>query len=250
MNRFFVEKTAVQGGQIVITDSQDVHHAKKVLRLRPGEQVEVSDSSEFEYLCEIESFGEGELFLRILDKQAFAKEPELSVTLYQGAPKQGKMETIVQKCTELGVRTIVPVYLARSVVQEKEGKGEKKQERWQKVADEAAKQCKRGVPARVGSSLKLKGLLAELPQYDLVLIPYEDERKTTLKEVLRSEEIQAKKPKSVAVIIGPEGGFSAEEVEAVTAAGGCAVSLGKTILRTETAGMAALAMIMYELEME
>ena len=232
---------------IEINDRGDIHHMKKVLRLRPGDEVDVSDTERFEYRAQIESIDDDGAILRIIDKQAFATEPETRVTLYQGIPKQGKMESIIQKCVELGVSEIVPVFMERTVVVDKGNNMQKKVARWNKVSAEAVKQCRRGVIPVVRDAVKMPEIIEELSDYDLVLIPYEDEDKTTIKQVLRAEE---RSPGlRIAVLIGPEGGFGGDEVTAVAAAGGRSVSLGRTTLRTETAGPAALAMIMYEMEL-
>lgn len=167
------------------------------------------------------------------------------------------MEAIIQKCVELGVFEVVPVFTERTVVVDKGNNMQKKIDRWNKISAEAVKQCRRGVIPHVRDAVRMPEVMGELAEYGLVLIPYEDEEKTTIKQVLRdfvndcedTEKNCAGKDASIAVIIGPEGGFAEDEVKAVTAAGGRAVSLGRTTLRTETAGPATLAMIMYELEL-
>ncbi len=243
--RLFTSPGNIGDQYIRITDRGDIRHLSKVLRLREGDLVDVSDSVQWEYQAEIVSVAEDEVVLAICDKQAFAREPALSVTLYQGVPKAGKMETIIQKCVELGVYSIVPVFMDRTVVVEK-GNFSKKLERWQKVSDEAVKQCKRGIVPEVRQQLKFEGMLGELAGYDLVLFPYENESDYSIKDCLRA---LTEKPKTVAIVIGPEGGFSDKEAGEMDQAGAVRVTLGKTILRTETAGMAALAMTMYELEL-
>ncbi len=280
MSRFFVPPECVGEKTIEITDRGDLHHMRKVLRMRPGDEAEISDTERFEYLARLESLAEDVAVFSILDKQGFAREPETRVTLFQGIPKQGKMESIIQKCVELGVHRIVPVFMERTVVVDRGNFG-KKIDRWQKVSAEAVKQCRRGIVPEVEDALRMPEVVGRLADYDLVLIPYENEEGTTIRQVLREAgERQApgrssggagpkapgaiaggpKEPGataggseeaglSVAVLIGPEGGFAEREVEEVVAAGGRSVTLGKTILRTETAGPAALAMIMYELEM-
>lgn len=245
MSRFFVEPTDIEDSYIYIRDKQDIKHISKVLRLKPGDTVEISDGSLWEYEAVIEYIDSDEIELKIVDKQKFAKEPELLVTLYQGVPKGSKMETIVQKCVELGVHDITPVFMERTVVVEK-GNFEKKIERWQKVSDEAVKQCGRGIIPQINHQLTFSQMTEELGQYDLVLFPYENEEDYTIKDCLRSLEA---KPKTVAIIIGPEGGFADYEVDMIDETGASEVTLGKTVLRTETAGMAALAMTMYELEL-
>lgn len=253
MSRFFVSPEKIGARTITLEDPQDLRHMRKALRLKPGDEVDVSDGLRWEYRARIEFIDEGGAALTILDKQAFSSEPSTRVTLFQGIPKQGKMETIVQKCVELGVHRIVPVFMDRSVVVDR-GKMEKKTERWQKVAGEACKQCRRGIIPEVSSPLRMEQAVEELEDYDLVLIPYENEEGRTIKDVLRkADSAGASKEESgiprVALFIGPEGGFSEEEVREVTARGGQSVSLGKTTLRTETAGPATLAMILYEMEL-
>ncbi|NLT47588.1 MAG: 16S rRNA (uracil(1498)-N(3))-methyltransferase [Clostridiales bacterium] len=245
MSRFFVNQGSVKADHIEITDKEDIKHICKVLRLCVGDKLEVSDASEFEYETEILSADHEMVTVRILDKQRFSREPEIKVTLFQGVPKHGKMETIIQKAVELGVYSIVPVFTKRTVVTEKQG-FEKKLDRWNKISAEAVKQCKRGIVPEIERSVSFSQMLDRLAEYDLVLFPYENENESTIKDALRG---LAEPVRHIALIIGPEGGFSDEEANEVTALKGRSVSLGKTILRTETAGPAALAMIMYELEM-
>lgn len=262
MIKFFVEPDAVLGANIYIEKPEDIRHLTKVLRTKAGDAVCISDGSEWEYETEIEKIGDTEVVLRILDKQKSAREPNTRVTLYQGIPKASKMETVIQKTVEMGVDTIVPVFMERTVVVDK-GQFGKKLSRWQKISDEAVKQCKRSVIPTVREPVNFDGMLKELgsraadesleSEYDLVICPYENEEKHTMKECLRlfAEERNNEKAAGIAVIIGPEGGFSDKEIEALKAlnTGVQLVTLGKTILRTETAGLAAIAMIMYELEL-
>ena len=252
MSRFFTDPANIGANTITIDNTDDLHHMMKVLRLKEGDEVDVSDGVQWEYRARIESLSREEAELLILDKQAFASEPSVEVTLFQGIPKQGKMETIVQKCVELGVHRIVPVFMDRTVVVDRGNFG-KKIDRWNKVSAEAVKQCRRGIVPHVADPVKTVDMLRDsdnsgtpdmLEEFDLVLLPYENEKGTTIKDVLRQVAAE-----HIAVIIGPEGGFSDEEALAIIGAGGKSVSLGRTILRTETAGMAALAMIMYELEL-
>ena len=263
MSRFFVGPENIGLNTIIIDNKDDLHHMSRVLRLKEGDEVDVSDSVEWEYRARIVSLGSDEAQLEILDKQAFAGEPSIEVTLFQGIPKQGKMETIIQKCVELGVHGIVPVFMDRTVVKDN-GNFSKKIDRWNKVSAEAVKQCRRGIIPEVSEAVSMKELLRDsdgsgrpdvFEDFDLVLFPYENEKGATIKDALLTaanpmyQEITGNTIERIAVIIGPEGGFSDEEAKAIVAGGGESVSLGKTILRTETAGMAALAMIMYELEL-
>lgn len=245
MNRFFTDPSNIGDKTIKITDKQDIQHIAKVLRLHEGDKIEVSDSEKWEYIAEISFIDKDCVEALIVDKQKFTNEPFTKVTLFQGVPKQGKMELIIQKNVELGVNEIVPVFTDRCVVTDN-GKMSKKIERWQKVSDEAVKQCKRGIIPRVGDDIIFKEMLDLLGGFDLVLFPYENEDDRSIKDALRG---LTEKPEHVAVIIGPEGGFSDKEAETLKAMETECVTLGKTTLRTETAGMAAVSMIMYELEL-
>lgn len=245
MSRFFTEPSNIGDRHIKIVDTDDIKHMRKVLRLKVGDKVEISDASQWEYDCEITSITESEIMLLIQDKQSFAREPSIEITLFQGIPKAGKMELIIQKAVELGVFEIVPVFMARTVVVEKGNFG-KKLERWQKVSDEAGKQCRRGRIPKVLKHVSFTEVIEDMKNYDLILFPYENEKKETIKDCLKKIK---EKPKRIAIIIGPEGGFADSEAEQLDEIGAERVSLGATILRTETAGMAAIAMTMYELEL-
>lgn len=218
----------------------------KVLRLKEGDEIDVSDGELWEYHGKITALEPEYCQVEILDKQKFSAEPETRITLFQGIPKQGKMELIVQKAVELGACGIVPVFMDRTVVTDKGNFGRKIQ-RWQKVSAEAVKQCKRGIIPQVEEAIRMPEVLERFSAFDLVLFPYENEEGTTIKQVLRRE--ADRQPRNIAVIIGPEGGFSEKEAEQIVEAGGASVTLGKTTLRTETAGLAAIAMVMYELEL-
>lgn len=244
MNRFFVEPQAVGNKVITIENKDDVHHIKTVLRLSCGDEIEISDSNEWEYIGRISYLGD-RVEADILDKQRFTTEPSVKVTLFQGIPKQGKMDLTVQKAVELGVSQIVPVFMDRTVVKDK-GNFWKRVIRFRAIAQEAAKQSKRGLVPDIRKECEMSEIYPWLSRFDVVIFPYEDEKDTTIKEVLKNFCGGAKE---LALMIGPEGGFSQDEAKNIVALGGKSCSLGKTILRTETAGIAALSMIMYELEL-
>ncbi|MCQ4636047.1 16S rRNA (uracil(1498)-N(3))-methyltransferase [Anaerovorax odorimutans] len=245
MSRFFVDAADVGESTIRIVSKEDIRHIAKVLRLGEGDRIEVSDSTQWEYEAEILTVDDDCVEAKILDKQKFAREPQVQVTLFQGIPKQSKMETVVQKCVEMGVYRIVPVFTERTVVTDK-GNFSKKRQRWQKVSAEAVKQCRRGIVPEIGQEIKFRQMTEHLREFDLVLFPYENETGRTIKDSLRGLDA---KPGEIALIIGPEGGFSHGEAQALKDLGADCVTLGRTILRTETAGLAALSMIMYELEL-
>lgn len=246
MNRFFVEGDNIKDDVIIITEKDDVHHISKVLRLREDDLIIVSDNRESEYKGRIISVSNKAVEIEILEKREFETEPKLRITLFQGIPKQGKMEIITQKCTELGMDTLVPVFMERTVVVDK-GDYWKKVVRCQMIAEEAAKQSQRGIVPEIRQATTLEDMISRLHQYSFVLFPYEEEKGNTIKEALKNIPDGAK---NAAIIIGPEGGFTKEEAVAIIQNGGIPVSLGKTILRTETAGIVALSMTLYELEMD
>ncbi len=245
MNRFFVMKKNIIGNTIYIRDLEDVKHIVKVLRLKPKEKIEVSDGEQFEYFAEISNLSKDSVEAVILKKQHFQREPFTFITLYQGIPKQNKMENIIQKSVELGVCRIIPFFSERTVVKDK-GNSLKKVERWQKISIEASKQCKRGIIPKVENPLSFHEMLKDIQDKNRTLFLYEDEKKTMIKDILKIQD--SIKAQRIAVIVGPEGGFSLNEVRHAEKAGAISVSVGKTILRTETAGIAALAMVLYELE--
>lgn len=243
MNRFFVEKSNIKDNTIMVSDKEDIRHISKVLRLKTKDIIEVSDGESYEYLAEISKATQDFIEADIVEKYPFQREPLLDITLYQGVPKQSKMETIVQKSVELGASSIIPVFTERTVVQDK-GHFNKKVERWQKISYGASKQSKRGIVPKVENPLTFDEMLQDIQDKQLVLLLYEDEKNTKIKDILRKQN----GIKNMAIIVGPEGGFSEKEVIKIIGQGAVSVSLGKTILRTETAGAAALAMVSYELE--
>ncbi len=244
MNRFFVESMADAAEKVTISDKEDVKHIKKVLRLASGDQIEVCNGKDEEYLVEICAFDDEGVVCRVIEKHKIQRESEVELTLFQSLPKGQKMELIVQKMTELGVKSIVPVVAKRSIVKIKDKKsGKQKIDRWQKIMDEAAKQSKRGILPVISEVINFDAIKDELSLYDLVLIPHVLEGRDSIKSVLGKN----KDAKRVAVMIGPEGGFDPSEVEKALEWGAQPISLGPRILRTETAGIMCGSIVMYEL---
>lgn len=246
MQRFFVEPYQIkeEKHQIHITGG-DVNHIRNVLRMKAGEELWISDGAKKEYHCTIEAFGEEEVLLHIL----YAQEPDYElpsrIYLFQGLPKADKMELIIQKAVELGAFEIIPVETKRCVVKLDAKKSEKKTARWQQIAESAAKQSKRMLIPEVKGVMAFKEALSYAKALDSLLIPYElakGMRET--KEVLRT----IRPGQSIGIFIGPEGGFEECEVEAAVLAGAKPVTLGRRILRTETAGLAILSVLMFQLE--
>ena len=243
MHHFFVEPSNIREGKVYITGS-DVYHIKQVLRLSLGEMIEVSDGTGKRYQCEILEYGEG-ITLSIVSERAGVGELPARITLFQGLPKSDKMELIIQKAVELGVYEIVPVTTKRAVVKLDEKKAHKKVERWNAVAKSAAKQSKRDLIPVVKPVMSYSDALVLAKELDVILLPYELEMAMKVtKEVIGKIE----KGQSVGFFIGPEGGFESTEVEQGMAQGAIPISLGKRILRTETAGLALLSILMFHLE--
>lgn len=246
MSRFFVIPDQVGDKYIEIDKKQDVQHIKNVLRLKKGSQLDVSDSSTWEYRTTIETINDDRIKVKILDKQHFSREPVTKITLFQSLPKQKKMDEIIQKSIELGVNKIVPVFTSRSLIDVKTDM-DNKIKRWCRISGETAKQCQRGHVPEISDPMKFEQMLKFLAAYDLVLFPYENENKMSIKYCLRHLDTY---PEKIAVIVGPEGGFSENEAKELVDHNANSVSLGKTILRTETAGPATIAMVMYEMELD
>jgi 16S rRNA (uracil1498-N3)-methyltransferase len=246
MPRFFVDQSQVQDNCIVIQGS-DVNHIKNVLRMRPGDELSISDGQGMDYFCRIESIEREEV--RLLVENSWKSYVELPVKLYlfQGLPKGDKMELIIQKAVELGVHEIIPVRTKRVIVRLDEKKEAKKLARWQQIAEGGAKQSGRGRIPEVKPVMDFAEALSYAGSLDGVLIPYEKaEGITKTREIIAG----LKGRRSVGIFIGPEGGFDEKEVEAAVGAGAAPVTLGRRILRTETAGLAMLSVLMFEFEEE
>lgn len=244
MPKFFTARENIYDSELVI-DSEDARHIKRVLRLGEGDDITVCDGRGIDYDARIRGFSDNRVICDILNRRRCDTEPAVRVTLYQGLPKASKMDYIIQKTTELGIARIVPVKLSRCVVKlESEAAEQRKTERWQKIALEAAKQCGRGIVPEIAKPMTAAEAIREMAGAELAFVPYECERGARLRDALERVE----KPGEIAYMIGPEGGFDITELERIRAAGIQTVTLGRRILRTETAGEAVLAMVMYGTE--
>ena len=246
MQRFFVEPHQIDEAahQIHIIGT-DVNHISNVLRMKQGEKVWISDGGQKEYRCAIEAFSADEVLLHII----YAQEPDYElpsrIYLFQGLPKADKMELIIQKAVELGAYEIIPVETKRCVVKLDGKKAAKKVERWQQIAESAAKQSKRMLIPNVHEVLTFREALKYAESMDVRLVPYELARgMQETKEILAGIE----PGQSVGIFIGPEGGFEEKEIEAAIEGGAKPITLGRRILRTETAGLAILSVLMFQLE--
>ena len=246
MRKFFVKENQINNDKIEIID-EDVNHIKNVLRLSIGEKIKICDSdNKVNYICEISEMSKQNVICNILETAQNEAEGNVELYIYQGLPKADKMELIIQKGTELGVNTFIPVAMKRSIVK-LDGKDEiKKNERWQKIAEVAAKQCGRDLIPKVKHVQKISDIINDIKNYDLLMVAYELEETTYIKEELKA--LDKKENYKIAIVIGPEGGLEAEEVEKIKSAGAKVISLGKRILRTETVAMQVASIVMYELE--
>ena len=244
MYRVFITDSQINNGTVTIT-GPDAHHLKDVLRIRPGEKVYVCAGDEWEYTCVVEDTSEGEVTARITDAQKPGKELPSKITLFQCIPKKERMELAIQKSVELGAYAVVPVNSARCIVRLDDKKAADRVKRWGAIAAEAAKQSKRMIEPEVRMPLDFEEALEEASKADICLIPYEmAENMEETRNVLSKIEPGM----SVSVLIGPEGGFEESEAALAVEKGFRAVTLGKRILRTETAGPAILAILGYLLE--
>lgn len=246
MYRFFVEEHQIEPTRIHITGS-DVNHIRNVLRMKPGEEILVSAQGKLEYRCRIKELGEEEVTAVILYAMESDLELPADVYLFQGLPKGDKMEFIIQKAVELGVHEVIPVASRRCVVKLDEKKARNKTARWQGISESAAKQSKRMIVPEIHPVMNFAEALQYAKKLDLILVPYE-----LAKGIGHTRELFAsiRPGQSVGIFIGPEGGFEEEEIRQAVDAGAMPITLGRRILRTETAGMTVLSILMYLMEEE
>lgn len=246
MNWFYVEKSQIKDGYIQILGS-DVNHIKNVLRMKIGERVAICDGEGTDYYCTLEEVNAKEIIAKIEEMNDTQTELPSKIYLFQGIPKKDKMDFIIQKAVELGVHEVIPVAMKRCVAKiEDHKKEEKRLERWQSIAMSAAKQSGRGVIPKIHSVVKFQEALSIAKKLDAVIVPYElagDIKNSydRIKEACFSS--------TIGIFIGPEGGFDDLEISMAREAGFQEITLGKRILRTETAGMTMLSILMFELEL-
>ena len=244
MYHFFVEPEQISEKEIRITGN-DVNHIRSVLRMKPGEEILISSRAGGDYHCAVEEIGQDEVRTSIMWKEALGRELSCPIVLFQGLPKGDKMEMVIQKNVELGVHAIVPVSMKRCVVKLDEKKAQAKQKRWQQISESAAKQAKRGIVPEILPVMSFTRALDYAGDFEQKLLPYEcAEGIAGTRRILSG----IRPGQKVAVFIGPEGGFDEKEVEAAKDAGFQVLTLGRRILRTETAGMMLLSVLGYLLE--
>lgn len=244
MHRFFADPSQIKEKEIILTGI-DVNHIRNVLRMHIGEEILISNGQGTDYHCRLENIDETSVTASVMWRLDGNAELPVTITLFQGLPKGDKLEFIIQKCVELGAARIVPVRTRRTIVKLDAKKEQAKRKRWMGISESAAKQSGRGIVPEVGQVMDFSEAVKEAKSMDVCLIPYE-----LAKGIEHTREVcTAIKPgQSVGIFIGPEGGFEEEEVSMAIEAGAIPLTLGKRILRTETAGMALISVLAYLLE--
>lgn len=240
MNRFFIDEIADSTNYI--KDQEDIKHISKVLRLQKDDEIEIVDSENQEYIMKIQDIQKNEIKLVNIQKVDIKREPDLKITIYQGIPKSTKMDFICQKLTEIGIYKIVPVKFARCVATDI---NKNKIERFEKIIKEASKQSKRTFIPKITNPITFKQMIQDMDKNDKNILFYEDERNRTIKDFIN--ENLNKNIKNLGIIIGSEGGIAKEELEILKEKTDI-LSLGNRILRTETAGLIATSVLLYEFE--
>lgn len=254
MSKFFVKTEQIENNNIII-NGDDVNHIINVLRMKKGDEIQVCNQETGDnYNAQITQYTKNEVDCEIIERINKTTESNVNITLFQGLPKFEKMELIIQKNTEVGVKRIVPVIMERTVVKIDEKVASKKLERWQKIAEIASKQSMRDIIPKIDNIIKLRDI--DITNFDAVLVAYENEEHNKLKDELQklSKKIEGTNSNNneenfnIAIVIGPEGGISEKEIELLAEKNAKFVSLGRRILRTETAGLVMTGNILYELE--
>ena len=247
MPKFFIKTNQIINNKIQII-GEDVKHISQVLRLKNSEELTVCNlDSGKNYLAKLEQINKDEIWCNIDKELETTCELQAKVTIFQGLPKADKMEYIIQKNTELGAKEIVPVIMKRCVTKWEEHGASKKLERWQKIAESAAKQSGRDFIPSIQNAITIKDLCKKANEFDILILAYENEQNTTLKSVLKNSKQCGKI--NIGIIVGPEGGIEENEANLLLEAGAQVVNLGKRILRTETASIMIMSNIVYEYEM-
>lgn len=260
MHRFYLHEITESEKSLTIT-GEDVNHIVNVLRLRVGDEITVSDGSSRDYICKISEFIDTEkigpdskVVADIVDIEENSAELPADIILFQGFPKGDKLDTIIQKCVELGVTTIIPVMMERTVVKLEEKKITKKLERYNKISEAAAKQSRRGIIPEVPEIMNFKKALEYAKTMDVILFPYEfaegmQQSRDIIADIVKQiKDEKNSGKKKIGIFIGPEGGFADSEAKALMEEGAKVISLGRRILRTETAGMTVMSVLSFMLD--
>ncbi len=242
MHRFFVSDSILQNEEVVLPAEQ-AHQVRSVLRMRPGQRIILLDNRGWEYEIALTTVERTKVAGEVADRRPVANEPNARITLFQSLVKHDRFEWVLQKCTEIGVAEFVPLVTQRTIISKPERITAAKTGRWHRIICEAAEQSQRGSLPYLREAMAFKEALDGLDVGQLVIIPWEDEPGNDLRTVLSTH-----RPASVALFIGPEGGFAAEEIAMSTEKGAIPVTLGPRILRAETAAVVASALILHELK--
>ncbi len=247
MPKFFVRDDQINDNKVDIV-GEDVNHISNVLRMKVGDEFQVCNSDTTEnYNVEIKSFEKEKIICSIINKMKSEAESDINLKIFQGIPKSDKMELIIQKSTELGIKELIPVDMERCV-SKISGKDEKKKiDRWQKISEVAAKQSGRDMIPKIHNVIKINDIVKVISDFDMMIVPYEKAEGDSFKDAIEEIKEYDKSNINIGIVIGPEGGFEPSEIEQLKEAGAKIVTLGKRILRTETVALAMSSVIMYEL---
>ncbi|MHC4387616.1 MAG: 16S rRNA (uracil(1498)-N(3))-methyltransferase [Planctomycetota bacterium] len=244
MQRFFISDENMQGENVVLR-GQQVHQIRDVLRMRPGDSIIVLDNRGWEYEVVLNSVGKSEIRGQVKAKREASGEPTAQITLHQSLLKQDKFEWILQKCTEVGVRRFVPLITQRGVIRTPDALSSKKLNRWRHIIIEAAEQSGRGLIPELAPPLDFEEAAVGLGSFDCSIIASPQTQGTGIQKALQGGDKRA--PSNVALLVGSEGGFTQEEMDSARTHGAIAISLGRRILRAETAAVVAASLVLYEL---
>lgn len=247
MPKFFIKTENIKENEEIWVTGSDVNHIRNVLRKKVDDKIHIcnSDTSK-NYECIIKNIEENKIVCKIVNEVKSVSESNLNITIFQGLPKAEKMELIIQKATELGVKAIVPVSTKRTVIKLKEKDKDSKKARWQKIAEVAAKQSGRDIIPEIGNIINISEI--ESKNFDKILILYENEEKLSIKEEIEKLKQTNNKDLNIGIVIGPEGGLAEEEINQLQKNSNVSVvTLGKRILRTETVALVVSGILMYEL---
>jgi 16S rRNA (uracil1498-N3)-methyltransferase len=242
LHRFFVSREDIRGDEVGL--GEQGHQIRDVLRLKAGEHIIVLDNEGAEFEVVLTAVGRNEVKGQVIEERPARGEPEVQITLYQSLLSREKFEWVLQKCTEVGVTRFVPVVTSRSIVRDSDSIKPNKMTRWQRIIQEAAEQSHQGRIPELGQAIKLEEAMGQFGAFDLTLIASPQSDAVSLRKCLGRG---SKKTGAIALLVGPEGGFTEEEVKRCSSSGAMAFGLGRRILRTETAAVVACALVLYEL---
>lgn len=247
MPKFFIKTENLKENKEIWITGSDVNHIKNVLRKKIDDKINICNSdTQKNYECVIKNIEENKIVCKILDEVKSLAESNLNITIFQGLPKSDKMELIIQKATELGVKTIVPVITKRTVIKLKDKDKQNKVDRWRKIAEVAAKQSGRDIIPTIENIINIADI--KFDEFDKIFVLYENEEKISIKDEIEQLKNDNKEELNIGIVIGPEGGFAEIEIEQLRLNQNVSVvTLGKRILRTETVALVVSGILMYEL---